>query len=65
MSQCTAPRIVYRYIPRTFDQEFDNPVSVSKVFAKMFTNTDTWMEGVNSYDRREAEKINKYFISQM
>lgn len=39
------PIIEYRYIPRTFEQEQENPVKVSQLFSSMFTDQSIWMSG--------------------
>lgn len=64
-SQCDKPKIVYRYIPRTFNQEYDDPIPVTKIFEKMFVNPSPWMANINTYDRKKVQEINKFFISQM
>jgi len=56
--------IIYRYIPRTFQQEQDEPVYVSDIFESMFTQDSPWVRSINSIDNRRQEAINKYFISQ-
>jgi len=61
---CPKSQIIYKYLPRTFDQEQDDPIYVSDVFADMFSQSSVWVKGVNSIDARKQEKINKYFISQ-
>jgi len=33
---CPPPVIEYRYIPRTFTEEQENPVSLEDIYAKMF-----------------------------
>lgn len=38
--QCPPERIVYKYIPRTFTEEQENPVKVSDVFGKLFKDAD-------------------------
>ena len=45
IKKCPPNKIVYRYIPRTFDQEQDNPVKVSQLFNNMFTDQTVWMAG--------------------
>ena len=40
---CPAPIIEYRYIPRTFKEEQDNPTKVSELFEIMFDNHSPWM----------------------
>lgn len=56
--------IIYRYIPRTFDEEMDEPVYVSDIFRSMFAQQSPWVKGVDNFDTRKSEAINKYFISQ-
>ena len=62
--EITNQKIVYRYIPRDLNQNMDNPVPVSEIFEKMFTQPSPWMAGLNSGDSRKVDKINKYFLSQ-
>lgn len=62
--QCTSAQIIYRYVPRSFDEEQEEPVYVSDIFKSMFVNPDPWIQSTTSYDTRKTEEINKYFISQ-
>ena len=62
--QCPPEKIIYKYIPKTFDQEQDNPEYVSDIFKSMFRLEDQWRRNKVSYDSRKMEDINKYFISQ-
>ena len=59
------PTIIYRYIPRTFEEEQLDPVSVSDVFEVMFSQPSPWIGNIRNYDRRKQEKINQYFINQL
>jgi hypothetical protein len=61
----TEPKIEYRYIPRTFAEEQDNPVYVSEIFETLFSEPSPWVLSVREYDQKKAEKINQYFVSQM
>ena len=45
LRQIPKERIVYRYIPRTFDEEQQNPVKVSHIFSKMFQESSPWIQG--------------------
>lgn len=63
--QCPKQQIVYRYIPRTFDQEQDEPVYPSDIFKTMFTQASAWNNGLNDFEQRRNLDINKYFISQV
>lgn len=33
---CPPPKIEYRYVPRTFEQEQNNPIPIMSVHGKMF-----------------------------
>lgn len=57
-------RIVYRYIPRTFDEEQKDPIPVSEIFETLFSQPSPWVGSIKSYDKRKVEDINKYFITQ-
>jgi len=58
-------RIIYRYIPRTLEEEELDPAYPSEIFATMFTQPSTWIGGINDLDTRKREAINKYFVSQI
>lgn len=62
--KCPQEKVVYKYLPRTFKQEQEEPVYVSDIFATMFSMPSPWIGGINDYDTRKQQKINKYFISQ-
>ena len=64
LTTCPKERIIYKYIPRTFDEEQAEPVFVSDIFKTMFTQDSPWVRSANSYDERKLEETNKYFISQ-
>jgi len=40
---CPAPIVEYRYVPRTFKEEQDNPSKVTDIFNTMFENESPWM----------------------
>jgi len=62
---CPPQKIVYKYVPRTFDEEQDEPVYASDIFKAMFTQPSAWNNGLLEFDRSKQDSINKYFISQM
>ena len=41
--KCPKPIIEYRYIPRTFEEEQNEPVKVSKIFDTMFSSETPWI----------------------
>ncbi len=59
------PKIEYRYIPRTFDEEQLEPVFVSEIFETMFSQPSPWLLSVREYDQRKQEKVNQYFVNQL
>ncbi len=63
--QNNAPKIEYRYIPRTFEEEQNEPVYVSDIFETMFSQPSPWIMSVRNYDQRKQEQVNAYFISQI
>lgn len=58
-------KIVYRYIPRTFDEEQNEPIYPSDIFRTMFTQPSTWIGETTDLDTRKRESVNRFFISQM
>lgn len=63
--KCPAVKTVYRYIPRTPEEEMREPKSVTDIFENMFSQPSAWMGNINAYDEKKTEEINKYFISQV
>lgn len=58
------PKIEYRYIPRTLEEEQLEPVFVSDIFKTMFSQQSPWIFSVKNLDRKKQESVNKFFISQ-
>lgn len=61
---CPPQKTIYKYIPRTFDEEQEQPVYVSDIFKAMFTQPSPWNSGIIEYDKRINDSINQYFVSQ-
>ena len=59
------PKIIYRYIPRTFEEEQLDPIYVSEIFDTMFQSSSPWSGSVRNHDTRKQERINQYFVNQM
>lgn len=65
IKQCPPPRVEYRYIPRTFEDEQNDPVKVTKLFRNMFEDSTPWVAGTRlGYIRPNIFKINRFNISQ-
>ena len=58
-------KVVYRYIPRTLEEEMESPVYISEIFKTMFSQPSTWIDSTDEDAIRRKENMNKYFISQM
>lgn len=58
-------KIVYRYIPKTFEEEQNEQPFVTDIFKSMFTENSPWINSIMDYDRRKQTAINKYYISQI
>ena len=61
---CNGQQIIYRYIPRTFIEDQNEPVFVSDIFSSMFNQQSPWIRGMQDLDVAHQEKINNYFVSQ-
>uniref|UniRef100_A0A6C0J501 Uncharacterized protein n=1 Tax=viral metagenome TaxID=1070528 RepID=A0A6C0J501_9ZZZZ len=63
LKKCPPPKIEYRYIPRTFEQEQDNPVKVSELYNTMFTQPTPWIKGITESKSKNTDP-NRYYITQ-
>jgi hypothetical protein len=65
LKQCPPPKIEYRYIPRTFEEDQNDPAKTSQVFKTMFNDPNTWVSGfVTGQIRPNIFNLNKNNISQ-
>lgn len=58
-------KVVYRYIPRTFEEEQLDPIYVTDIFETMFSQPSPWVGSIRTFDRKKQEKINQYFVNQL
>lgn len=61
---CPTQKVIYKYVPRTFDEEQTEPVYASDIFKAMFTQPSAWNNGLLEFDKRREESINRYYVSQ-
>ena len=54
---CPPAKVEYRYIPRTFEDEQNDPVKVTQLFKNMF---DAWTRGTG---RKESDILARIFIT--
>lgn len=59
------PQIIYRYIPRGFQEQELDPIFVSDIFDTMFAQPSPWNLSLKYYDQRKQEKVNQYFVNQL
>ena len=60
--KCPPAKIEYRFIPRTFEQDQNNPVLVSQLFNEMFASPDPWIGDFKISGKAPSNSsINKYF----
>lgn len=62
---CKPPKIEYRYIPRTFKEEQENPTPVIDLYADMFATAGPWANFrlLSTTNTRRTE-VNKFFLNQ-
>ncbi len=63
VEQCDK-KIIYKYIPRTLEEEETEPIFVSEIFGPMFTQPSVWVDSIYEDDKRKTQLLNKYFVSQ-
>lgn len=67
LNKCPPPRVEYRYIPRTFEEEQMDPTSVTEIHSKMFFEKSPWLGHssgkLGPTNQREAN-LNQFFVSQ-
>lgn len=61
---CPQNKIIYRFIPRTYDEEAESPAFVTDIFKTMFSQPSPWINNVDNMLLRKREDINQFFISQ-
>lgn len=64
LKKCEPNKIIYRYIPRTFEEDNYQPVYVSDIFKNMFSQQSPWIFSIQNYDRDKQERVNAFFVSQ-
>jgi hypothetical protein len=62
--ECPQNKIIYRYIPRTLDEELDSPAFATDVFRTMFTQPSPWINSIDNMMLRKREDVNQFFITQ-
>lgn len=58
-------KVIYRYIPRTFEEEQEEQPYPSDIFEAMFTQPSTWIGSISDIDLNRKEAVNLYMASQI
>ena len=60
-------KVIYRYVPRTFIEEQENPVPLDDIFYDMFNNPTPWVASVDVERKKYdiGENLNKYYLTQI
>jgi len=64
IKKCPPPKVEYRYIPRTFQEDQENPVKISELFNTMFVEPTPWLHGLSGSSGVKNAELNRYYISQ-
>lgn len=59
------PQIIYRYIPRSFIEEQNEPVYPEDIFKVMFTSQSPFIYSVQRSNIHKKEKIKKYLVDNI
>jgi hypothetical protein len=62
--KCPSNQIIYRFIPRTLDEELEAPAFATDVFRTMFSQPSPWIKSIDNMMFKKREDINQFFISQ-
>jgi len=62
--KCPQNKVIYRYIPRTLDEEQESPAYVTDIFRTMFSQPSPWINSIDNMMLRKRENINQFFINQ-
>ena len=64
--KCPPNKVIYRYIPRTLDEEINSPVSTSEIYKKMFEYDSPWVKATKNIDSdiNINDNNSSYYISQ-
>jgi hypothetical protein len=62
--ECPQNKVIYRYIPRTLDEEQESPAFATDIFRTMFSQPSPWINSIDNMMLRKREDINQFFINQ-
>ena len=62
--ECPQNKVIYRYIPRTLDEEQESPAFATDIFRTMFSQPSPWINSIDNMILTKNENINQFFINQ-
>jgi hypothetical protein len=62
---CPQNKIIYRFIPRTLEEEQNSPAYATDVFNVMLSQPDPLIRSIDNMTLNKRENINQFFISQV
>lgn len=64
---CPEQKVIYKYMPRTFVEEQENPIPLDDIFYSMFNSPTPWVASVDVERRKNdiGENLNKYYVTQI
>ena len=54
-SKCPQNKIIYKYIPRSFKEQQDDPIMISEIFDEMFKEPTPWISSIGAKNQREIK----------
>jgi hypothetical protein len=55
ISKCPKNKIIYKYIPRSFKEQQDDPIMVSEIFDDLFKQPTPWISSIGIKNQRELK----------
>ena len=63
--KCEEKQIIYRYIPRTFDEEQEDPVYVSDIFKNLWSHKSPWIYGVADIEINKQASMRDFVATRI
>ena len=58
-TKCSTKDVIYKYIPRTFEEEQNNPVFIDEIFGSMFKNKSPWVGSFTNTDTIHKDDLSQ------
>lgn len=49
--KCPANKVIYKFVPRTFKEEQENPVPITEIVNNLLEGQEPWVGSFNVYNR--------------